>query len=152
VHEVRTVRASDEAAVDEVRALFGEYAASLPFDLGFQGFDDELAALPGAYAPPRGALLLAPGAGCAGIRPLTDDACELKRLYVRPSARGRGLGRMLTEAAIAEARRIGYARMRLDTTPGMEAAQALYEELGFVEIAPYRRNPVAGTRFLELEL
>jgi GNAT superfamily N-acetyltransferase len=152
VNDVRPIHPTDDADLDEVRALFAEYAASLPFDLGFQGFDEELAGLPRPYAPPRGALLLAPGAGCVAVRPLDAHVCELKRLYVRPTARGRGLGRALTLAAIDEARRIGYARMRLDTVPGMESAQALYEQLGFVEIAPYRPNPIAGARFLELQL
>jgi putative acetyltransferase len=136
----------------EVRALFGEYADSLPFSLEFQDFDRELALLPGPYAPPRGALLLIRGAGCVGLRPLDGTTCEMKRLYVRPAARGRGVGRLLAGAVIAEARRLGYARMRLDSTPGMESAQALYERLGFREIPPYRVNPVAGTRFFELEL
>jgi putative acetyltransferase len=112
--------------------------------------------LPGAYAPPRGALLVARVhgrvAGCVGLRPLTGNACEMKRLFVRPTARGAGVGRLLAVAVVAEARRLGYGRMRLDTTPGMEAAQALYEQLGFREIAPYTHNPVAGTRFLEREL
>jgi GNAT superfamily N-acetyltransferase len=152
VFDVRAVRAAGAEDLEEIRALFAEYAASLPFDLGFQGFEHELAGLPGAYAPPRGALLLAPGAGCAALRPLAADACELKRLYVRPSARGGGLGRALTLAAIDAARGIGYGRIRLDTVPGMERAQALYERLGFVEIAPYRENPIPGARFLELEL
>ena len=146
----------DMSESEEVGALLREYAASLPFELDFQDFDRELAGLPGAYAPPRGALFLArvdgEAAGCIALRPLDEEACELKRLFVRPAARGRGLGRRLTTAIVSEARRLGYARMRLDTTPGMEAAQALYEELGFVEAAPYRHNPVPGTRFLELEL
>jgi GNAT superfamily N-acetyltransferase len=138
--------------MSDVRALFRQYAASLPFSLDFQDFDLELAGLPGAYAPPRGALLLARGAGCVGLRPLDETTCELKRLYVEPSARGSGLGRRLAEAAILEARRLGYARMRLDTVAGMDAALALYEQLGFREIPPYRANPVVGARFLELEL
>ena len=141
---------------EEVGALLREYAASLPFELDFQDFDRELAGLPGAYAPPRGALLLAridgEAAGCIALRPFAEDVCELKRLFVRPAARGLGLGRRLTTEIVSEARRLGYARMRLDTTPGMEAAQALYEELRFVETAPYRHNPVPGTRFLELKL
>ena len=139
-----------------MRALLREYAASLPFELDFQDFDRELAGLPGAYAPPGGALLVAHVdgrvAGCVALRPLADDACEMKRLFVLPRARGTGLGRRLAAAIVAEARRLGYARMRLDTTPGMETAQALYEELGFVETEPYTHNPVSGTRFLELEL
>ena len=138
--------------VDEVRALFREYAASLSFALDFQDFDRELDDLPGPYAPPRGALLLARGEGCVGLRPLDGTTCELKRLYVRPVARGTGLGRRLAEAIVAEARRLGYTRVRLDTVPGMDAAQALYEQLGFREIEPYRANPIRGARFLELEL
>jgi GNAT superfamily N-acetyltransferase len=146
----------DMSESDDVRALLREYAASLAFELDFQDFDRELAGLPGAYAPPRGALLVAHVdghvAGCVALRPLADDICELKRLFVRPQARGLGLGRRLATAVVSEARRLGYARMRLDTTPGMESAQALYAELGFVEIAAYTHNPVPGTRFLELEL
>ena len=139
-----------------VAALFREYADSLGVDLSFQGFDAELAALPGEYAPPRGALLLAiagsEAAGCVGIRPLDGDACELKRLYVRPAFRAGGLGRALTLAAIEEGRRLGHARMRLDTLPSMGAARRLYASLGFREIEPYRFNPVEGTQFLELTL
>jgi GNAT superfamily N-acetyltransferase len=137
---------------DEVRTLFREYEAALPFALDFQGFDAEVAGLPGAYAPPRGALLLARGAGCVCLRPIDEATCEMKRLYVRPSARGTGLGRLLAEAIVAEARRLGYAHMRLDTVPGMDSAQSLYERLGFYEIPPYRPNPIPGARFLELEL
>jgi putative acetyltransferase len=146
----------DVSETAEVRALLRAYADSLPFELGFQDFERELAELPGAYAPPRGALLVAHDAGrvtgCVALRPLTGDICELKRLFVLPAARGTGLGRRLAAAVLDEARRLGYSRIRLDTTPGMEAAQALYEELGFEETAPYRHNPVPGTRFLELEL
>ena len=143
---------TDVPDLDEVRALFAEYAASLPFALDFQGFERELADLPGAYGPPRGALLLARAAGCVGLRPLDETTCEMKRLYVRPSARGSGLGRRLAVAIVAEGRGLGYAHMRLDTVPEMDAAQSLYEQLGFREIPPYRDNPIPGARFLELEL
>jgi GNAT superfamily N-acetyltransferase len=156
VNGVTQVAKMDTSEAENVRALLRAYAASLPFELDFQDFDRELAELPGAYAPPRGALLVArvggEAIGCVAVRPLTGDTCEMKRLFVLPAARGTGLGRRLAVAIVTEARRLGYARMRLDTTPGMETAQALYEELGFEEIAPYTRNPVVGTRFLELQL
>jgi putative acetyltransferase len=146
----------DMSELDDVRALMRAYADSLAFDLDFQDFDRELADLPGDYAPPRGALLVArlgdQVGGCVALRPLDGETCELKRLFVSPSARGAGLGRLLAEAIVAEARRLDYATIRLDTTPGMETAQTLYAQLGFREIAPYRHNPVDGTRFLELEL
>jgi putative acetyltransferase len=142
--------------VAAARALFAEYAASLDVDLAFQGFAEELAALPAGYVPPSGTLLLADldgtTVGCAAVRALDGDACELKRLYVRPGARGHALGRRLTEAALAAARALGYRRVRLDTLPTMTSAFALYRELGFREIEPYRFNPVPGTRYLEREL
>ncbi|HEU5213640.1 MAG TPA: GNAT family N-acetyltransferase [Gaiellaceae bacterium] len=153
---VRTLDPNDPADVETARALFAEYAASLGVDLDFQGFDDELAGLPAGYLAPTGVLLLADtGAGtvgCVAVRALQGDICELKRLYVRPAGRGAGLGRTLTEAAIAAARRLGYRSMRLDTLPAMQTAYALYRELGFREIEPYRFNPVPGTRYLELDL
>jgi GNAT superfamily N-acetyltransferase len=141
---------------DVVRPLLREYADSLGFPLDFQDFERELAELPGAYTAPRGALILArmndDDAGCVALRPLAGDTCEMKRLYVRATHRGAGVGRLLAEAIVAEARALGYARMRLDTVPGMETAQALYRRLGFVAIEPYTPNPVDGARFLELDL
>ena len=150
------VDAHEPPLLDDARALFEEYAASLPFDLGFQGFAVELAGLPGDYAPPRGRLLVARSdgrsVGCVALRPLDGDMGEMKRLWVQPAARGGGVGRKLVLRLIEEAGAIGYARIRLDTTPGMETAQALYRSLGFRTIEPYRPNPVPGTAFLELEL
>jgi GNAT superfamily N-acetyltransferase len=142
--------------VEAARELFQEYASSLGFDLGFQGFERELRELPGEYAPPAGALLLARlGAdpvGCVAVRPLERDCCEMKRLYVRPAFRGTGAGRALARAAIVAAEKAGHARMRLDTVPQMDEARGLYRSLGFVEIEPYRFNPVPGTSFMELAL
>ena len=146
----------DEAELLAVRALIREYAGGVGVPLDFQDFDREVAELPGAYAPPRGALLVARAAGglegCVALRPLGGDSCEMKRLFVRPAARGTGLGERLALAVIAEARRLGYRRMRLDTLPSMGTAQSLYARLGFCDIDAYTANPIPGTRFLELEL
>ncbi len=140
-----------------ITQLFRAYAASLPVDLGYQGFEEELASLPGKYAPPRGALLIARDAdsaalGCVAMRPLDEDVCEMKRLYVAPEGRGAGLGRALAEAIIETARAAGYREMRLDTLASMAGAQALYRALGFVEIAPYYDTPIEGTMFMGLKL
>ena len=144
------------AQVGEARRLFEAYAASLDFELCFQDFDRELASLPGDYAEPAGRLLLAErdgrALGCVALRPLEAGVCEMKRLYLEPAQRGTGLGRMLAKAVIDEARAVGYGRLRLDTVPSMAAAIALYRELGFREIPPYRENPVPGAMYLELAL
>jgi putative acetyltransferase len=143
-------------APHEVRPLFLEYAGSLSFGLEFQDFERELAGLPGDYAPPVGALLLArvsgTPAGCVALRRIEAGTAELKRLYVRPGHRGLGLGRLLAEAVVEHARELEYQRLRLDTAPEMAAAHELYRRLGFREIEAYRDNPIAGARFLELDL
>ncbi len=143
-----------------VRELFQEYADSLDVDLAFQDFAQELAELPGEYAPPRGCILLAlvdgALAGCCALRPLDNadyaNASEMKRLYVRKAFRGFGLGRQLAEATLDAARRAGYASVLLDTLDGMEAARALYAELGFEEIPPYYYNPIAGAHYLKADI
>src|ERR1051326_4509938 len=143
--------------ISTARELFLEYAQSLGFSLCFQNFDQELAGLPGDYAPPDGRLLLVQYnnqlAGCVALHELADGICEMKRLYLRPQFRGKGLGRALADHIIAEARQIGYLRMRLDTVePVMKDAVAMYRRIGFREIAPYCRNPIAGALYMELIL
>ena len=136
--------------------MFEEYAAALSIDLCFQNFAQELAELPKMYGPPSGALLLAEIditlAGCVAVRNLDDSTCELKRLYVRPTHRGHNLGRRLAEAALETARALGYTRIRLDTLPEMQAAQRLYESLGFEDIPAYYGQPIAGQRYMEAQL
>ena len=149
------VESREQAA--EVRELFLEYAQSLTFDLCFQSFDKELAGLPGDYAPPEGRLLLAifdgQTAGCVALHKIENDVCEMKRLYVRPQFRGKGLGKALAERIIHEAREIGYKKLRLDTVePVMRAAVTMYRQLGFQEIEPYRANPIEGALYMELQL
>ena len=154
-------QAESPVQIAQARELFLEYAQSLGFSLCFQDFDQELANLPGDYAPPKGRLLLAQYegalAGCVALHKLSSgngsEICEMKRLYLRPQFRGKGLGRALADCIIAEARQMGYRRMRLDTVePVMKDALAMYRRLGFKEIAPYCANPIAGALYMELEL
>ena len=169
---LRITPAETNETVQQASILFREYAASLGVDLSFQNFEQELASLPSDYAPPDGRLFLAvldeasatpqgrhssassasSLAGCIALRKIDAETCEMKRLYVRPQFRGHGAGRALAHAVINAAREIGYRRMRLDTLPQMTEAQALYRGLGFREIAPYRHNPIVGSRYFEIEL
>lgn len=153
---IRIIQAESAGQIAEAKQLFQEYAAGLGVDLCFQNFEQELASLPGDYAPPRGRLLLATEgdrtAGCVALRPLSAGVCEMKRLYVRPDFRGTGLGRRLADEIMAEGRRIGYQRMRLDSLPFMGQAIALYRSLGFQEIGAYRENPIEGAVYMEVDL
>lgn len=156
--DIVTPDTADE--LDALRDIFREYAASLKVDLCFQGFDQELITLPGEYAEPRGALLVARVdgqlAGCCALRPMDSvdypNACEMKRLYVRPAFRGLGVGRQLADAIMDAARIAGYDYVLLDTLDDMEAARTLYEDLGFEEIPPYYHNPIAGAHYLKADL
>src|SRR5439155_19572246 len=149
--------ATNPTSLAAVRELFLEYAQSLGFSLCFQSFDKELDGLPGDYAPPDGRLLLAACegvvGGCVALRKLDQEICEMKRLYLRPQFRGKGLGLILAERVIAEARQVGYKQLRLDTVePVMKTAVAIYRKLGFRQIAPYRSNPIEGALYMELQL
>jgi GNAT superfamily N-acetyltransferase len=158
--EIRLVEPDAPALLDATRGIFREYAAQLGVDLCFQGFEAELAGLPGPYAAPQGALLLAfvdgTLAGCGAYRPLPEadyaDACEMKRLYVRRAFRRFGLGRQLAQALMDRAAQAGYSTMLLDTLDDMEAARNLYATLGFEEIPPYYFNPVPGAHYLKADL
>ncbi len=160
IPSVELITPSSPQELDATRDIFREYARDLGVDLCFQQFDQELASLPGDYAAPRGALLLAKVdgqiAGCCALRPLDNadypNACEMKRLYVRKDFRAMGLGRELAEAALAAARQAGYSCVLLDTLDDMEAARALYHDLGFQEIPPYYHNPIPGAHYLKAEL
>jgi ribosomal protein S18 acetylase RimI-like enzyme len=155
--QIDLIQATLPEHIEEARSLFLEYGSSLGFSLCFQSFDEELKNLPGAYGPPSGKLLLLRyadhAAGCVALRRLEAGICEMKRLYVRTGDRGLGLGRMLVERVIAEARSIGYTHMRLDTiASSMQDAVALYRRVGFQEIAPYSAIPIEGALWMELEL
>lgn len=152
---IRPVRTREDlaAAVE----LFRLYARSLEIDLAYQGFEDELAVLPGKYAPPEGEILLARGStgeplGCIALRPLSEQVCEMKRLYVDPASRGIGVGKALVEAIIDVSRKAGYREMRLDTLDTMDAAIGLYRSFGFVFTSAYYDTPVANTVFMSLRL
>ena len=157
VKDFSLAQAETPVQIAQSRELFLEYAQSLGFSLCFQNFDKELAGLPGDYSPPDGRLLLAEYegqlAGCVALHKLEPGICEMKRLYLRPQFRGKGLGRGLADHIIAEARQIGYQRMRLDTVePVMKDAVAMYRRIGFKEIAPYCANPISGALYMELSL
>jgi len=158
---LKIIEALEGESIELVRRLFEEYGAwgqakGIVFPEEFRAFQEQLAKLPGCFAPPDGRLLLAihqgRAAGCVALRRLSDDVCEMKRLYVAPAFRRLGIGRALAEAVIEQARKIGYASMRLDTVAAMKAAGALYVSLGFKEIKAYRYNPLEDAKFMELEL
>ena len=153
---LQIIEVQKEEDLPEIKRLFEEYADSLEINLDFQGFQEELTALPGDYAAPGGCLLLALWeghvAGCVALRQFSPSICKMKRLYTRPQFRGLRIGQALCEEVIVRARRLGYERMRLDTLPSMVQAKGLYLSLGFREIEPYRFNPVEGASFMELIL
>jgi len=153
---VEIIQARTDEQYAQARALVSEYADCLGMDLEFQGFTHELASLRATYGPPRGAMLLVRDGGkyvgCAGLRPIDERIAEMKRMYVLPACRGRGIGRLLLSAFLAKARELGYRAVRLDTIPRLTAALALYRKAGFVPIEPYRYNPEKDAIFLELKL
>lgn len=153
---IELIQVESEEHLDFIRELFKEYEKSLGFDLDFQDFEKELAKLPGEYAAPDGCLLLVfygkNIAGCAGLRKLEQGICEMKRMYVRPNFRGKGIGRVMLVRILEIARAIGYERMRLDTIDTMRTAISLYKSLGFKKIEPYRYNPINGASYMELLL
>lgn len=153
---VRIVNADSPNLLDKAKELFLEYARSLNFSLHFQHFDKELAELPGEYSPPTGRLLVAlegdEAIGCVGLRRINNETCEMKRLYIRPAHRRKGIGRQLAVEVTREAEEAGYTRMRLDTLTSMKEAVSLYRSLGFKDIEQYRPNPIPGALFLELTL
>jgi GNAT superfamily N-acetyltransferase len=150
------IRIEQSQYLDTIRDLFLEYAELLDFDLEFQNFKEELAGLPGEYAPPEGGLIIAfyqgEPAGCVGLRKLEKNICEMKRLYVRPRYRAMGVGKALAESIIREAGVRGYKHMRLDTVPSMKKARGLYLSMGFKKIDPYCYNPIQGATFMEKKL
>lgn len=157
---VRLITVDTAELIASTRSIFREYAASLDVDLNFQGFEAELATLPGEYAAPTGQLLLAmvddDVAGCGAFRPLADvdypNACEMKRLYVRPAYRRFGMGRLMAQRLLDDARRAGYSYMLLDTLDDMESARELYATLGFEDVPPYYYNPIPGAHYLRAKL
>lgn len=153
---IEIVEANTKILITKVKELFLEYSESLGFDLSFQNFDAELDNFPVQYSPPTGSLFLALSQnlpiGCVGVRYFEDGICEMKRLFVKPNFRGKRVGRLLAEAAVKAGKFLGYERMRLDTLPTMEKANHLYRSLGFIEIEPYRYNPIEGAKYLELNL
>jgi putative acetyltransferase len=152
----KLIEAESAGDLAHIRALFAEYGASLHFSLCFQRFEEELAGLPGAYARPEGCLLLAlrgdEAAGCAALRKIASGVAEMKRLFVRPAFRGKGLGRVLAEAILDEAAKAGYRSIKLDTIDSMKEAIALYRDLGFKPTSPYTHNPIPGALFMERSL
>ena len=153
----RIITVRSEEDLKDVIELFYEYTKWLDLDLSFQNFNAEMAGMPGKYAPPRGELFLARSVsneplGCIAVRPLIDDVCEMKRLWVRDSAKGQGVGKALVTSIVEAAKQLGYQKIRLDTLPRMAAAVSMYQSFGFVDIDPYYATPLSGTHFLELDL